>query len=61
MNMHKFVGIAILIFGVVLTIMGINARADNTSSSAMDLWMLVGGILLAFGGLVATWRSWKHA
>jgi drug/metabolite transporter (DMT)-like permease len=61
MSMNKYVGIAILIFGVVLTIMGINARADNASPSTMDLWMLVGGLLLAFGGLIATWRSWKHA
>ena len=68
--MNKLVSLALLIGGVVLMIIGINAtnsfgsdvsRFFTGSPTDKAIWMLIGGTVAAVIGLVSTWRSWKHA
>ena len=67
--MNKIVALALLIGGVVLMIIGINAmnsfssdvsRFFTGSPTDKAVWMLIGGTVAAVIGLVSAWRSWKH-
>ena len=68
--MNKIVSLALLIGGIALMVIGINAtnsfssdvsRFFTGSPTDKAVWMLIGGIVAAVIGLVSTWRSWKHA
>jgi uncharacterized membrane protein YidH (DUF202 family) len=67
--MNRIVSIALLVFGVVLMIFGINAMNSFASDASRfftgsptdkAIWMLLGGIIASIAGLVLTCRSWKH-
>jgi len=66
--MNKIVSLALLVGGVVLMIIGINAtnsfssdvsRFFTGSPTDKAVWMLIGGILAAVIGLVGTFRGSK--
>ena len=68
--MNKIVSLALLIGGVVLMVIGINAtnsfgsdvsRFFNGSPTDKAIWMLSGGTVAAVIGLVSTLRNWKQA
>jgi hypothetical protein len=68
--MNKIVSLALLIGGVVLMVIGINAtnsfssdvsRFFSGSPTNKAIWMLIGGTVAAVIGLVSTLRSWKQA
>ena len=68
--MNRIFSLALLIGGVVLMIIGINAtnsfssdvsRFFTGSPTDKAVWMLIGGIVAAVIGLVSTLRSWKQA
>jgi uncharacterized membrane protein YidH (DUF202 family) len=68
--MNKIVSLALLIGGVVLMIIGINAmnsfssdvsRFFTGSPTNKAVWMLIGGIVAAVIGLMGTLRSSKQA
>jgi uncharacterized membrane protein YidH (DUF202 family) len=68
--MNKLVSLALLVGGVVLIVIGINAtnsfssdvsRFFTGSPTDKAIWMLIGGILAAVLGLTGTLRSWKQA
>lgn len=68
--MNKIISLALLIGGVVLIIIGINAtnsfssdvsRFFSGSPTDKAIWMLIGGAVAAVIGLVSILRSWKHA
>ena len=68
--MNRLVSLALLIGGIVLMIIGINAtnsfssdvsRFFTGSPTDKAVWMLIGGIVATAVGLALTWRSWKHA
>ncbi len=68
--MNKIVSLALLIGGVVLMIIGINAtnsfssdvsRFFTGSPTDKAVWMLIGGTVAAVIGLVATLRGGKPA
>ena len=68
--MNKIISLALLIGGVVLMVIGINAtnsfssdvsRFFSGSPTNKAIWMLIGGIVAAVIGLVLTLRSWKQA
>jgi hypothetical protein len=68
--MNKIVPLALLVGGVVLMIIGINAtnsfssdvsRFFTGSPTDKAVWMLIGGIAATVAGLVLTLRHWKHA
>ncbi len=68
--MNKIVSLALLIGGVVLMIIGINAmnsfssdvsRFFTGSPTDKAVWMLIGGIVAAVIGLMGTLRSSKQA
>jgi hypothetical protein len=68
--MNKLIGIALLVGGVVLLIVGINAtnsfssdvsRFFTGSPTDKAVWMLIGGAVASVVGLVVTLRNWKHA
>jgi hypothetical protein len=68
--MNKIVSLALLIGGVVLMIIGINAtnsfssdvsRFFTGSPTDKAVWMLIGGIVAAGVGLMGTLRSSKQA
>ena len=68
--MNKIISLALLIGGVVLMVIGINAtnsfssdvsRFFSGSPTNKAIWMLIGGIVAAVIGLVSTLRSWKQA
>jgi len=68
--MNKILSLALLIGGVVLMVFGINATnsfgsdvSNFFTGSPTDkaIWMLIGGIVAAVAGLVATLRNWKQA
>jgi len=68
--MNKIVSLALLIGGVALMVIGINAtnsfgsdvsRFFNGSPTDKAIWMLIGGTVAAIIGLVSTLRSWKQA
>ena len=66
--MNKIVSLALLIGGVVLIIIGINAtnsfssdvsRFFTGSPTDRAVWMLIGGIVAAIAGLTGTLRGSK--
>jgi len=68
--MNKLVPIALLVGGVVLMVLGINAtnsfssdvsRFFTGSPTDKAVWMLIGGAIASVVGLVWTLRSWKQA
>ena len=68
--MNKIVSLALLIGGVVLMIIGINAmnsfssdvsRFFTGSPTDKAVWMLIGGIVAAVIGLMGMLRSSKQA
>jgi uncharacterized membrane protein YidH (DUF202 family) len=68
--MNKIVSLALLIGGIVLMIIGINAmnsfssdvsRFFTSSPTNKAVWMLIGGIVAAVIGLMGTLRSSKQA
>jgi len=68
--MNKIVSLALLVGGVVLIVIGINAtnsfssdvsRFFTGSPTDKAVWMLIGGAVAAVIGLVATLRNWKKA
>jgi hypothetical protein len=67
--MNRIVSLALLVGGIVLMVVGINAtnsfgsdvsRFFTGSPTDKAIWMLLGGIVAAVLGLAGTWRSWKH-
>ena len=67
--MNKIASIALLIGGVVLMIIGINAtnsfgsdvsRFFTGSPTDKAVWMLIGGIVAAIAGLTMTLRGGKQ-
>ena len=68
--MNKLVPIALLVGGVVLMVLGINAtnsfgsdvsRFFTGSPTDKAIWMLIGGIVATIVGLGLTLRGSKHA
>ena len=68
--MNKIVSLALLVGGVVLIIIGINAtnsfnsnvsRFFTGSPTDKAVWMLIGGAVAAVIGLVSTMRNRKKA
>jgi ABC-type uncharacterized transport system permease subunit len=68
--MNKIVSLALLVGGVVLMIIGINAtnsfssdvsRFFTGSPTDKAIWMLIGGIIATGVGLTMTLRSSKQA
>ena len=68
--MNKIFSLALLVGGVVLMIIGINAtnsfssdvsRFFTGSPTDKAVWMLIGGIVAAIVGLTLTLRSSKQA
>ena len=67
--MNKLFSLALLIGGVVLIVIGINAtnsfssdvsRFFTGSPTDKAVWMLIAGSVAAVIGLVSTLRSWKR-
>jgi uncharacterized membrane protein YidH (DUF202 family) len=67
--MNKLASLALLVGGVVLIVIGINAtnsfssdvsRFFTGSPTDKAIWMLIGGIIAALIGLTGTLRSSKH-
>ena len=67
--MNRIVSLALLVGGVVLTIVGINAtnsfssdvsRFFTGSPTDKAIWMLIGGIVATIVGLTMTLRSGKQ-
>ena len=68
--MNRIVSLALLVGGVILIIVGVNAtnsfssdvsRFFTGSPTDKAVWMLIGGTAAAIVGLTMTWRSWKQA
>jgi hypothetical protein len=68
--MNKIVSLALLVGGVVLIVIGINAtnsfssdvsRFFTGSPTDKAIWMLIGGAVAAVIGLVSTLCNWKKA
>ena len=68
--MNKIISLALLVGGVVLIVIGINAtnsfgsdvsRFFTGSPTDKAVWMLIGGIVAALVGLTMLWRSPRHA
>ena len=68
--MNKIISLALLVGGVVLTVIGFNAtnsfgsdvsRFFRGSPTDKAIWMLIGGIVAALAGLTMLWRSPKQA
>jgi hypothetical protein len=68
--MNKILSLALLVGGVVLMIIGINAtnsfssdvsRFFTGSPTDKAVWMLIGGIVAALAGLTMTLRGGKQA
>jgi hypothetical protein len=68
--MNKIVFLALLVGGVVLMVLGV--QATNSFSSDLSrfftgsptdkaIWMLLGGAVATVIGLVGVMRTWKHA
>jgi len=67
--MNKIVSLALLVGGVVLIVIGVNAtnsfssdvsRFFTGSPTDKAVWMLIGGCVAAIVGLVGTLRSGKQ-
>jgi hypothetical protein len=68
--MNRSVSIALLVGGVVLIVLGVNATNSFNSDVARfftgsptdkAIWLLLGGILAAIVGLVGTLRAGRQA
>jgi hypothetical protein len=68
--MNKLFAIALLVGGLVLIVMGINAtnsfssdvsRFFTGSPTDKAIWLVLGGVVAALVGLVGTLRSSNHA
>lgn len=68
--MNKIVSLALLLGGIVLIIVGVNAthsfasdvsRFFTGSPTDKAIWMVIGGIVAAGLGLASLWRSPKRA
>ena len=66
--MNKIISLALLVGGIVLMVVGINAtnsfssdvsRFFTGSPTDKAVWMLIGGIVAAVVGLATLWRSPK--
>ena len=67
--MNKIVSLALLVGGIVLIVVGINAtnsfssdvsRFFTGSPTDKAIWMLIGGIVAGVFGLIGVMRSPKH-
>jgi hypothetical protein len=67
--MNRIVSLALLVGGVILLIIGINAtdsfssdvsRFFTGSPTDKAVWMLIGGSVASVVGLTLTLRTWKH-
>jgi len=67
--MNKIISLALLVGGIVLMVVGINAtnsfssdvsRFFTGSPTDKAVWMLIGGIVAALVGLTMLWRSPRH-
>ena len=67
--MNKIISLALLVGGIVLMVVGINAtnsfssdvsRFFTGSPTDKAVWMLIGGIVAAVVGLATLWRSPKQ-
>ena len=67
--MNKIVSLALLVGGVVLIIVGVNAtnsfnsdvsRFFTGSPTNKAVWMLIGGCVAAIVGLAGTLLNWKQ-
>jgi len=68
--MNKIIALALLVGGVVLIVIGVNAtnsfssdvsRFFTASPTDKAVWMLIGGAIAAFVGLIGTLRGSKSA
>ena len=68
--MNKIISLALLIGGIILIVMGVNAtnsfssdvsRFFNGAPTDKAVWMLIGGIIAAVVGLAGTFRGSKTA
>jgi len=68
--MNKIVSLALLVGGIGLVIIGINAtnsfgsdvsRFFTGSPTDKAVWMLIGGMVATVVGLVLTLRNWRQA
>lgn len=68
MKLNHIIGIALLVIGVVLLIVGMNAShslADQVSRTFMGrfteatIWYIVGGLALGAVGLAALFAPWR--
>lgn len=68
--MNNLLSIALLVVGIVLIVLGINAmnsfssdvsRFFTGSPTDKAVWMLLGGIVAAVVGLALTARGWRRA
>ncbi|MEO5803326.1 MAG: DUF3185 family protein [Verrucomicrobiota bacterium] len=66
--MNKIISLALLVGGIVLIIMGINAtnsfgsdvsRFFTGSPTDKAVWMLIGGVVATIAGLAGTFRGSK--
>ncbi|MEU4215156.1 hypothetical protein [Actinoplanes sp. NPDC026623] len=55
-DIRSFTGALFLIFGVIVTIVGLNAsEADIQKSAGLNLALVIGPIMLAFGAIFIVW------
>jgi hypothetical protein len=68
--MNKIISLALLVGGIVLMVVGINAtnsfssdvsRFFTGSPTDKAVWMLIGGIVAAVVGLATLWRGSNRA
>lgn len=68
--MNRLFALALLVGGIVLMVLGINAmdsfgsdvsRFFTGSPTDKAVWMLLGGIVMSMVGLAWTWRGWRRA
>src|SRR6185312_5187565 len=55
-DIRSFTGVLFLIFGVIVTIVGLTASdADIQKSAGLNLALLIGPIMFVFGAIFITW------
>ena len=68
--MNRMLSLALIIAGVVLIVLGINAihsfssdvsRFFTGSPTDKSIWMLIGGIVLSGFGIFSAQQSWKSS
>jgi len=68
--MNKMVALALLVGGIILIVIGVNAtnslssdisRFFTGSPTDKAVWMLVGGVVATLVGLGMMWRGPRHA